>query len=210
MLAALAEIDPPTAKRTKHLAHGFVSLSSGKMSSRTGDVYHAVSLLTDVKRAAEKQFPGTARDIRTGAIKYEFIKHRLGGDLVYDVAESVSLEGNSGPYLQYAYARAQSILSKAGEPGALNDGAELQPAERALARKISQYAETVDKAAGELMPHHICTYLYELAQQFNRFYEGNRVVGDPRQDLRSALVGRYAETLKSGLRLLGIAAPDKM
>ncbi|MGH7193118.1 MAG: DALR anticodon-binding domain-containing protein, partial [Candidatus Saccharimonadales bacterium] len=211
MLAALAEVDPATAKKTKHLSHGFVSLSSGKMSSRTGDVYHAVTLLADVKAAAEKLFPGTAHDIQVGAVKYEFAKHRLGGGLVYDVAESVSLEGNSGPYLQYAHARACSILRKADKkPGAVKAGTDLEAAERTLARKISQYPEAVDKAVTELMPHHVCTYLYELAQAFNRFYEGNRVVGDPRQDLRLALVGRYGETLKSGLRLLGIAAPDKM
>jgi arginyl-tRNA synthetase len=68
----------------------------------------------------------------------------------------------------------------------------------------------VDLATTELMPHHICTYLYELAQNFNRFYEHNRVIGDPRQQLRLGLVSTYADTLKAGLNLLGIIAPDKM
>lgn len=211
MLAALAEINPETAARTRHLSHGFVSLSSGKMSSRTGDVYGADSLLADVAKVAEKLFPGAARDMQLGAIKYAFAKHRLGGDLVYDINESVSLEGNSGPYLQYAHARARSVLRKAGREGAkLPEDVELEPAERMLVRKIGEYAEAVDRAVAELMPHHVCGYLYELAQEFNRFYEQSRVIGDPREDLRLGLVRRYAETLQFGLRILGMTAPDKM
>lgn len=214
MLAALAEINPDTADKTRHISHGFVSLSSGKMSSRTGDVYSAVNLLDDVEKAAKKSFPDTARDIQLGAIKYAFAGHRLGGDLVYDVSESVSLEGNSGPYLQYAHARARSILRKAeaGGTNAKPAGAAsgLEPDERPLVRKIGECPEVVDKAVAELMPHHICTYLYELAQTFNRFYERNRVIGDPREALRLNLVRNYAETLQFGLGLLGIAAPDKM
>ncbi|HXE09836.1 MAG TPA: arginine--tRNA ligase, partial [Verrucomicrobiae bacterium] len=113
MLAALGEIQPELAKKTKHLSHGFVSLSSGKMSSRTGEVYGAGELLADVAKAAKKQFPNSARDMQLGAVKYAFTRHRLGGDIVYDVNESISLEGNSGPYLQYAHARARSVLQKA-------------------------------------------------------------------------------------------------
>ncbi len=208
MLAALAEINPPLAKKTKHLSHGFVSLSSGKMSSRTGDIYSADSLLADVEKAAQKVSPNSSREIQIGAVKYAFSKHRLGGDVVYDTTESVSLEGNSGPYLQYAHARARSILKKAQAKG--GKIIDLEPGERTLARKISEYPEVVDKAVAELMPHHVCTYLYELAQTFNRFYENNRVIGDNREETRLALVARYADTLKSGLALLGIASPDKM
>ncbi|HXY18319.1 MAG TPA: DALR anticodon-binding domain-containing protein, partial [Candidatus Nitrosopolaris sp.] len=82
--------------------------------------------------------------------------------------------------------------------------------ERSLARKISEYPEVVAKATAELMPHHICTYLYELAQAFNHFYEKNRVIDDPRQDLRLRLVEAYANVLKRGLGLLNIAAPEKV
>ncbi len=75
---------------------------------------------------------------------------------------------------------------------------------------MGECPEVVDKAVADLMPHHICTYLYELAQTFNRFYEKNRVIGDPREALRLDLVQKYAQTLQFGLELLGIAAPEKM
>ena len=86
----------------------------------------------------------------------------------------------------------------------------LDPAERSLLRKVSEYNEVVARATDELMPHHICTYLYELAQTFNRFYEKSRVIDDPREAVRIQLVSNYAQTLKNGLSLLGIHAPEKM
>ena len=129
-------------------------------------------------------------------------------DIVYNVEESFSIEGNSGPYLQYAHARARSILSKKAAPDTRPD--KFEPAERSLLRKITEYAETVDRAVNELMPHHICTYLYELAQKFNSFYEHNRVLDDPRESVRLQLVQAYADTLKNGLDLLNISAPEKM
>lgn len=140
----------------------------------------------------------------------------MGGDIIYDPVESVNLHGNSGPYLQYAHARATSILSKANHNQGLSlskfshQGQSLMEGERTLVRKLGEYAEVVDKATNELMPHYICTYLYELAQIFNRFYEQNRVIGDEREELRIQLVFRYQQILKSGLSLLGIEAPEKM
>lgn len=208
MLAALREVDSEVAGKTTHLSHGFVSLSTGKMSSRTGDVYSADNLITDVEQAMKKLDRGYSEDIKIGAVKYAFTKHRLGGDLTYDVAESVSLEGNSGPYLQYAHARARSILAKAEVHDKPTES--FEPDERSLLRKLGEYPEVVEQATSELMPHHICTYLYELAQKFNNFYEHNRVVGDAREDVRLQLVQAYADTLKNGLQLLGITAPDKM
>ncbi|MBX4199545.1 arginine--tRNA ligase [Candidatus Saccharibacteria bacterium] len=206
MLAALAEFDAPLAKKTTHLAHGFLSLSTGKMSSRTGEVYSAESLLRDVQGESKKLYPDSSADTYLAAVKYGFLKHRLGSDIVYDVAESVSLEGNSGPYLQYAHARARSILGKAqGGEGKITG---LDSAERSLSRKISEYPEAAAKATAELMPHHIANYLYELAQSFNRFYEGSRVIGDARELTRLQLIGIYADVLKNGLELLNIVAPE--
>ncbi|HSX37176.1 MAG TPA: arginine--tRNA ligase [Patescibacteria group bacterium] len=223
MLAALAEIDKPLADSITHLSHGFVSLSSGKMSSRTGNVYSGVSAIADIEQAIEKLYPEANQDNRNAAIKYHFLKHRLGSDVVYDVQESFSIEGNSGPYLQYAHARARSILAKAKASRHSEAQAEesqilhsvqydmaLGAEERSLLRKISEYPEVVDKAVTELMPHHVCSYLYELAQKFNSFYEHNRVIGDEREEVRLHLVKCYADTLKGGLELLGITAPEQM
>lgn len=210
VLKAVEQFRPELVQATSHLTHGLVKLAGGvKMSSRKGNILRAVDVI-EAADAANRQLTGQDnRDTVLGAIKYAFLKNRMGGDIMYDPAESVSLEGNSGPYLQYAHARARSILKKADEQQArLLE--QLQPAERSLLRKITEYTEVVDAATAELMPHYICTYLYELAQTFNRFYEHNRVLGDDRQASRLALVTAYAGTLKNGLTLLGIAAPDKL
>jgi arginyl-tRNA synthetase len=100
-------------------------------------------------------------------------------------------------------------LAKADAPQDVEEVV-LDEQERNLARKISEYPEAVNKAVAELMPHHICTYLYELAQVFNRFYEHSRVIGDEREALRLQLVGHYADVLKDGLGILNIAAPERL
>lgn len=209
VLKSIEQFAPELAERTKHITHGNVKLAGGvKMSSRKGNFLRAVDVL-DIAHEANKQ--ATGRDDEQavlGAIKYSFLKQRIGADIIYVPEESVSLEGNSGPYLQYAHARARSILTKAEQSAAAITG--LEEGERSLTRKISEYPEVVAKAVTDLMPHHICTYLYELAQTFNRFYEHNRVIGDDRQAIRLQLVGLYADVLRDGLGLLGIDAPERM
>jgi arginyl-tRNA synthetase len=209
VLTSIAQFQPKLAERSRHLTHGIVKLAGGtKMSSRKGNFLRAVDVLEAANEANCQLVGQENEETSLGAVKYAFLKVRMGGDIIYDPEESVSLEGNSGPYLQYAHARARSILAKAGSEG--EPAQDFDAAERSLARKISEYTEVIDKATTELMPHHVCGYLYELAQTFNRFYEHNRVVGEPRQATRLALVAIYAETLKKGLGLLGIASPDKM
>jgi arginyl-tRNA synthetase len=209
VLTALQGFYPEVVERTTHLTHGMIKLPGNqKMSSRLGNILRAKDVLDAAAAANKHQSSKHDQAVVLGAVKYSFLKQRLGADIIYDPEESVSLEGNSGPYLQYAHARAQSILSKAGaEPAQIND---LTEGERTLVRKISEFPEVVNQSVNDLMPHHICTYLYELAQTFNRFYENNRVIDDKRQAERLTLVKIYSETLKKGLSLLGIAAPDKM
>lgn len=214
VLKAIEQFAPELARATTHLTHGMVKLAGGvKMSSRKGNILRAVDVL-DIAEQSNKELTGnTDPDTALAAVKYAFLKTRLGGDIIYDPAESVSLEGNSGPYLQYAHARARSIITKAiksGPEGIRAYPKELNESERKLASKIGQYAETVNKAVAELMPHHLCAYLYELAQVFNSFYEHNRVIGSEREIDRLSLVMSYADTLKAGLSLLGIPAPDHM
>ncbi len=222
VLKSIEQFAPELARATTHLTHGIVKLQGGvRMSSRAGNFLRATDVL-DAAASANRELDlggnaglaGQDSELTVlGAVKYAFLKTRIGGDIIYDPQESVSLEGNSGPYLQYAHARARSILHKVtGEHEVSSAGSTvlLEAQERSLARKLTEYAEVVDKAVVELTPHLVATYLYELAQVFNRFYENNRVIDDPRQATRLALVTRYAETLKNGLGLLGIAAPDRM
>lgn len=210
VLKAIEQFAPELAKATTHITHGVVKLAGGvKMSSRKGNILRAVDVLDAAAEANQKATGNQDDRVVLGAVKYAFLKNRIGGDIVYDPAESVALEGNSGPYLQYAHVRARSILRKA-EATDTATVVDFQPDERRLARKLGEFSEVVDQAVTELMPHHICTYLYELAQTFNRFYEANRVIGDPRQAARVQLVTTYADTLERGLKLLNMPVPEKM
>jgi arginyl-tRNA synthetase len=210
VIASIKQFAPESVSRTRHLTHGLVKLKGGvKMSSRHGNVVTAMQILESAREAGAKSETKPSEETILAAVKYAFAKNRIGADIIYDPEESIALEGNSGPYLQYAHARACSILAKADRQ-ANTELIRLEPAERSLLRKITQYPEVVDKAATELLPHYICTYLYELAQAFNAFYESNRVIGAERQVIRLQLVKYYAETLKSGLSLLGITAPERL
>lgn len=200
---------PEITERSKHLTHGMIKLAGGKkMSSRKGNVLLAQDVI-DLAVEANKQATGKDdMSVVLGAIKWAFLKNRIGGDIIYDPEESVSIIGNSGPYLQYAHARACSILRKSHESSAVLNN--LEEGERTLLRKLSQYVAVADQAVEELAPHAICTYLYELAQTFNSFYEHNRVIDDPRQDVRLGLVRLYQQNLANGLSILGINAPEQM
>jgi arginyl-tRNA synthetase len=201
---------PSLTEVTVNISTGTVKLTTGKMSSRTGDVVE-ISWLFDVIGQAIAERGGEATDdIIAGALRYQFLKVKIGSDVIFDVNEAVSLHGNSGSYLQYAYARANSILQKVATQPADLASIVLQPDERPLVRKLTEYSDVLTTAKRDLLPHHICTYLYELAQEFNRFYEKNKVVGSDREAERTALIVRYAAVLKAGLAVLGIDAPEKM
>ncbi len=211
VLAAASLCFPELKDVTVNISTGTVKLTTGKMSSRDGDVIEIAWLFDEVANAIRDRGGEPTEAVVAGALRYAFLKVRIGSDVVFDVNESVSIQGNSGPYLQYAHARAFSILEKAADsrqPTA--DRESLDENERSLLRKIGEYSEVAEKAMTELLPHHICTYLYELAQEFNRFYEKCRIIGDEREALRLELVTLYRDTLAHGLGLLGIAAPEKM
>ncbi len=212
VIKSIEQFLPEPALRTRHLTHGVVKLQGGvKMSSRKGNIVTANDILEVATEVAEKNKVTQDMRVVLAAIKYSFLKNRIGSDITYNPQESIAMEGNSGPYLQYAHARACSILSSSKLVSKeIPKGLELQKFERSLARKLSQYSEIIEKSSAELAPHYICTYLYELAQNFNRFYENSRVIDDDREATRLALVELYATKLQRGLQLLGIEAPKSM
>lgn len=199
---------PQLANVTVNIPTGTVKLTTGKMSSRSGDVVEVSWLFEQIAGAITERNSDPEDGVMTGAMRYQFLKVRIGSDVVFDVNEASSIQGNSGPYLQYAHARACSVAAKANAgPGELRG---LTADEHALLLKISEYQEILSRAVSELRPHHLCNYLYELTQQFNRFYEKNRIVGDARESVRLAILEHYRRVLKEGLSILGIPTPEKM
>ena len=199
------------------------------MSSRTGKVVPATSLITDTENRViekmtardinEKEKKEIAQKIAVGALKYSILKQVNGKDIVFDFDKSLSFEGDSGPYLQYSYARAKSILRKAKEervksrfdPSQIKsqfDWASINILEKLLYR----FPEIVERAGNEYSPHYIATYLIELASSFNSFYATGKIVDkkDAESSYKVALTEAFSIVLKNGLNLLGIQAPEKM
>jgi arginyl-tRNA synthetase len=208
--AAAEAFRPELAGTMTHMTNGTVKFADGKkMSSRLGNVTRALDVMDIVReKVSELVEDKELVDMVTlGAIKYAFARYRLGGDIAFDIEETVSLQGNSGPYLQYAHARARRILEKTGS---FTMPSTIREEDRALVRKLSEYAEVLEYAIRTLEPHHICNYLFELAQEFNRYYEKNQVAGNEHETHRAGIVALYADTLAAGLAILGIEAPEKM
>lgn len=201
VLEAMKQIMPELAERTKHLPHGMLRLSTGKMSSRTGDVITAEALIEEVKGRTEGK-----EEVAIGAIKYMILRQSIGNDIVFDFEKSVSTEGDSGVYLQYAHARACSVLEKAGdnrEEAPSVDPKDLSSLERLLYR----FPEVVELASLEYAPNYIVTYLTELASSFNSFYAQNPIIGNPH---RLTLTKAFQTVMKNGLTILGIPAPERV
>lgn len=220
LLDAMAKVFPDLAAKTEHYSHGMLRLPTGKMSSRTGDVITAESLIGETKtkalaKVAESTFSDAERDevaerVAIGAIKYSILRQAAGKDIIFDFEQSLSFEGDSGPYLQYTYARTRSLLAKAGnvsrDPHPLSDDAEIRP----LHKYILRFPETVLRAEMSREPHHIATYLIEIAREFNAFYANNPVIGSSDEGYKLALVQMTSRILLRGLALLGITAPERM
>ncbi|MBH1980730.1 arginine--tRNA ligase [Candidatus Saccharibacteria bacterium] len=210
VFAAAETFSPELAGTMTHMTNGTVRFGDGKkMSSRLGNVTRGLDVVEAVREKVRElvQDESLVNDVTIGAIKYAFARYRLGGDIAFDLDETVSLQGNSGPYLQYAHARARRILEKVENP---TSPTTVRTEDRALVRKLGEYREVIELSTQELAPHHICNYLFELAQEFNRYYEKNKVVGSDHELHRAGIVALYADTLRAGLMILGIVAPEKM
>jgi len=219
---ALSLIHPEYENKMLHITHGMMRFASGKMGSRKGNVITGESLLNDTRadvmeRMTNRDFSREeqekiATDVGVSAIKYSVLKQSIGGDIIYDFDKSISFEGDSGPYLQYSYARANSILEKAQKENILPDF-DLIPEETfEIEKLLYQFGEVVLRSAKEYEPHYIANYLTELARSYNSFYGNTMIVNkeDKTSSYKVALTYAFSFVMKNGLSLLGIATPKKM
>ncbi len=206
------------AEKTKHITHGMMRLPTGKMSSRTGDVITGEGLLNELTEAAKSRASESraddkeqlARDVAVAAIKFQILKQASGKDIIFDRERALSLEGDSGPYLQYAHARAHQIVARARSEG-IQPQVNESVASSVVVRLVHRFPEVVEQAASLLEPHIVTTYLTELASTYNSWYAQEQILdGTPAAAHKVAVVDAVRNTLKNGLWILGIPAPEKM
>jgi len=207
-LAALSEIAPLVAAKTSHIPHGFLRLTTGKMSSREGNTITATGLIQDViQKAKEKNDDSlVAHAVAVAAIKYMILRQAPGGDIIFDPEQSLSLEGDSGPYVQYAYVRALKLLSYDSESA----GQRIPEEPYHIERLIIRYPEVAARAARERSPHYVAQYLTRLAGEWNSFYASEQVLGSEEEAYKQNVARAFANTMKKGLGLLGIPTPERM
>ena len=210
VLKSVEQYAPELVERTSHLTHGLVKLPGNvKMSSRKGNFLKAVDVLEMVSGALREQYDSDDSRVVLAALKYAFLKYKMGGNIVFDPNESVKMTGNSGPYLLYSVVRAGKILVAVSSEKT-PDNYIYNIYERNLAKKLLEYEDVLAEATEEMAPHKVATYLYEAAQEFSRFYENCPVVGSDEEAERAKLVRMYYAVMQHGLNILGIEIPEEM
>lgn len=211
-----------------HLSYGMVDLPSGKMKSREGTVVDADELMvemTDTARTLSEELgklegysddekENLYRTIGLGALKYFILKVDPKKRILFDPKESVDFQGNTGPFIQYTYARIQSILRKADFDYSKNITAiELHEKEKELIKIIENYPEVIQQAAANHSPALIANYTYDLVKEFNSFYQNVSILGEENQDkkiVRVQLSKKVSDIIESAFSLLGIDVPERM
>ena len=220
------------AKKCYHLSYGMVDLPTGKMKSREGTVVDADDLMNEMVEDARRQtqelgkveemdaaeIDQLAEIVGLGALKYFLLKVDPKKRMQFDPKESISLQGHTGPFIQYTYARIRAMMRKAGKrgkismatPGSLKS---LEPSERDVIERINQYPSKLQEAANEYSPAVIANYAYELAKDYNKFYQVIPVLTETNADrllFRLAFSASVADVLKKAMGLLGILVPERM
>lgn len=230
--AVLQKLGKPYADAIYHLSYGMVDLPSGKMKSREGTVVDADELVREVVEAAqaatlekgktegldEQELRQLYHMLGLGALKYYLLKVDPKKRMLFNPEESVKLEGDTGPFVQYSHARIAAILRKAAEMGISPDAdlsslSELPAAARELVQELGRYASVVQEAARSFSPAVVAQYAYEVARAYNRFYTDIKIFTEPNETSRSfyvALSAQTGQTIKTSLGLLGIQVPERM
>ena len=219
-------------KELVHFSYGMVELPNGKMKSREGTVVDAddliAAMIDDARRTSEElgkfadmsdeERAEVSRMVGMGALKYFILKVDARKNMLFNPEESIDFNGNTGPFIQYTYARIRSILRKAeaqgiAVPEAFSGNVNLSVKETELIQKMNEYEAAVRQAGIDYSPSGIANYCYELTKEFNQFYHEFSILGDDTDDekaLRLLIAKNVAKTLKNGMRLLGIEMPERM
>ncbi len=197
----------------RHVAHGLLTLPEGKMSTRKGNTIKLEDLINKAGDEAREFVKSEDIDVEVmaiNAIKYNELRRSPELNYVFRWDEALAMEGNSAPYINYAYVRARKIVD--GRSLIAGKQIAFEGEEKDLARLLMKYAEgdVVEEAAKNFAPHLVAGYLFEVAKKFNAFYDHNKVLGDSREAERLVLVNAVAEVLKNGMKLLGIEVVEKM
>ena len=220
-------------KELVHFSYGMVELPNGKMKSREGTVVDAddlmATMVADAKQMSEdkvnklegiseEEKNEIARIVGMGALKYFILKVDARKNMLFNPEESIDFNGNTGPFIQYTYARIRSILRKAAEanvniPVVLADNAPLNEKEIELIQKMNEYGAAVEQAGKDYSPSGIANYCYELTKLFNQFYHDYSILNadsDDEKAVRLVIAKNVAKTIKNGMALLGIEVPERM
>ena len=216
-------------KELVHFSYGMVELPNGKMKSREGTVVDADDLMalmvSDAKKTSEElgKFDDMSEDERNeiarivgmGALKYFILKVDARKNMLFNPEESIDFNGNTGPFIQYTYARIRSILRKVGEQGASEAPltAVLSDKETELIQKMSEYVAAVEQAGKDYSPSGIANYCYELTKVFNQFYHDYSILNEADEQkklVRLVIARNVAKVIRNGMALLGIEVPERM
>ena len=204
-------------KEFVHVAHGMLRWKDGKFSTRKGSSIHLEEVISKAKEEAKKIAPDNSEEkieaVAIGAVKFNDLASDPKKDIIFDWQRVMSMDGNSGPYLQYTYARCQSVLQKtevkeqkdlSDVPGSANEE------ELALLREFYKLEEKIIEAAERYNPAVLAEFLLGMARKYNEFYGKFRIIGEPEENWRIFLTKTTASTLKTGLDILGIKTIEKM
>ena len=220
----------PFGKELVHFSYGMVELPNGKMKSREGTVVDAdelmAAMIQDAKEVSkdkvlrlnditDEEQNEIARKVGLGALKYFILKVDPRKNMLFNPEESIDFNGNTGPFIQYTYARIRSVLRKAGEVGSqmAGGGFALEEKEVELIQRISEFPNVIKQAGEDFSPAVICNYAYALAQAFNSFYHDYSILNEPDQAKRAfrvQLSAVIARTIRQAMMLLGIEVPERM
>ena len=219
-------------KSLVHFSYGMVELPEGKMKSREGTVVDADDLMDEMITTAREtsnelgkldgltpsEAEEIARIVGLGALKYFILKVDARKNMTFNPKESIDFNGNTGPFIQYTYARIRSVLRKAAEqgislPDTLHTGIELSEKEEGLVQMLADFSAVVRQAGNDYLPSLIANYCYNLVKEYNQFYHDFSILREENADVKAfrlALSAEVAKIVRLGMGLLGIEVPERM